>query len=472
MDELSSPIDVRPARHVHPLVWILVVGLLVRALLLVCFRNQPLTIWDEREYNELAVNLASQGQYVLYNQPNSSRPPLYPAVVAGIYKFCGLENYQAVRTFQMLTDLMTVAVLYLLGSEVYDRRIGLWAAGLYAVYPSAVGQAVLLLSETLFTFWLTLICLMIVRCLQKNSIAHLAMAGALIGLGTLTRSILWLFPPVLALYMLVAWRTSLGRRLAAVLAMLAFFAITIAPWSIRCTRLEKTFVAIDVMGGRNLMLGNYEHTPLDRSWDAISIEGEESWYRTLARETPGFRNLTQGQRDRLAMRHGLRFIVQHPWLTLERDVVKFFNFWQLERAMLAGMLHGNWGPLPRGVIFPLAALILGSYVLAMLSGLFGAASAPPDDWRVHGLLLVIIAFFCGLHTLIFAHSRYHLPLMPLILIYSASGLVNWRRIWQRRRTWTFWLAVGMIAVLVGGWVWETVAMDGPRIAEAVRALVH
>ena len=51
----------------------------------------------------------------------------------------------------------------------------------------------------------------------------------------------------------------------------------------------------------------------------------------------------QGQRDKAAMRRGFRFVFQNPLLTMKRDVVKFFNFWQLERIFIAGAARGYWG---------------------------------------------------------------------------------------------------------------------------------
>ena len=462
-DPGPAPGTAEPAKWLaHPLLWILVAGVVVRVLLLLWFQDLPLEVWDEREYNELAVNLATRGEFVLEGQASSMRPPLYPAVVAGVYKLCGAENYQAVRVLQALIGLATVAVVYLLGSEVYDRRVGAWAAGFFCFYPSMLGQANLLLSETLFTFWLVLICLVVVRFFRGNSIEHLVLSGVLIGLAALTRSVVWLLPPVLALYVVLVWRVGMLRRLTAALLMLLAFAITVAPWSIRSTQLEKTFVVIDVMGGRNLMMGNYDHTPTYRAWDAISVEGEKSWYRVLARENPDFRHLTQGQRDKLAMRYGLRYMATHPAQTLLRDVVKFFNFWQLERSLVAGMGQGLFGNPSVPVIVLLTALIFASYAAAMGSGVFGAVLAGPEDRRIHGFLLLLIAFVCGLHTLVFAHSRYHLPLMPLVLVFSAAGWINVREIWGRRATWPFWLAAGLCLLLIGGWTWEIAVVDFQR----------
>ncbi len=441
----------RPPR-VHPLVWILVGGAIVRGLLLLWFAGQPLRICDEREYNELAVHLVQQGEYVLDGQTSSMRPPLYPACVAALYTVCGTENYQAVRVVQAGIALATVLLVYLLGRELYDRRVGLW------------------LSETLFTFWLVAICLAVIRSMRQTSLGWLLAAGVLIGLAALTRSVLWLFPPLLAVYLLAAWPAAFRRRLLGAGLMIAASCATIAPWSIRCTRLEQTFVAIDVMGGRNLMMGNYEHTPLERMWDVINTPDDpkaeaKPWYRVLAGENPGFAQLTQGQRDKLAMRYGLGYMLAHPGQTAVRTVVRFFNFWQLERSLVAGMSQGWFGNLPLPAILALTAVVFSTYAAAMLAGIFAAVTWPPADWRKQLLLLLVIVHVCGVHMLVFAHSRYHLPLVPLVLVFSAAGLVHWRQIWAGRRTRRFRIAAALCLVLIGGWVWEIVAVDFQRFVK-------
>src|SRR5690606_37700273 len=147
---------------------------------------------------------------------------------------------------------------------------------------------------------------------------------------------------------------------------------TIAPWPYRNTTLQKTLTFIDVMGGRNVMMGNYEYTPLERSWATIDIaRGQQSWNPVLAAETPGYSQLTQGQIDKLAMKRGVRYFFAHPTVSLQRCVVKFFNFWQLERTIVAGASQGLFGQFTRLQLIALALVICGSYATAILSGIFG-----------------------------------------------------------------------------------------------------
>jgi hypothetical protein len=102
----------------------------------------------------------------------------------------------------------------------------------------------------------------------------------------------------------------------------------------------------------------------------------------------------------------------------------------------------------------------------MLAGVFGLVLAPPADRATHALLLVVILFICAVHTVVFGHSRYHLPIMPIVLLYAAAAIVQAREIWARRYQWSFRLAGLLVAVLVLAWSWEILVVDGTRFRDA------
>lgn len=445
----------------HPLVWILLAGMIVRLGLWMVWAEAPVRVVDAQDYNHLALGLLERGEFVdQHGRLTSLRPPLYPAMIAAIYRVFGSENYAAVRAVQSLLSLLTVVCVYILGREVYSRRVGLWAAAGVCFYPSLLGFNNLLLSETVFTLFVVAITLAVVLAVRRESVGLLALAGVLIGLGALVRSILWLFGPLLSVYLFVVWRGGRRRRFLVAAVPLALFAIALAPWSYRNTKLHDTFTVVDVMGGRNAMMGNYEHTPLERSWATISIvKGENEWHRVLAKETPHYSELTQGQIDKAAMRHGMKFALSHPGLTIKRDLVRFFNFWQLERTLVAGGVKGTFGDVPKMLLLPAAVLICGSYAAVMFAAIFGLFFRTPDDRRLHGLLVMTVVFPCVIHSLIFAHSRYHLPIVPVLMLYAVAAALNWKVIWSQRRTKRFVLAASLCVVLVLGWLRELIFVD-------------
>lgn len=439
---------------------ILACGLVIRLILWWGAKDQALPISDERDYNTLAINLVRHGEFGFSEGVLTSlRPPLYPAMVAGIYWLFGEENYQAVRLVQVALSLATTLLVYFLGCRVYSSRVGLLAAGLYTFYPSLLGYNNLILTETLFTFLLLAFCALLLSGVEKKSFTVLALAGLALGLATLTRSILWLFPPFLAIFLLFAWQERFLRRLTAAGIVTLAFCATIAPWTIRNTVLQKTFITIDVMGGRNFMLGNYQYTPLYRSWDAIALTGEKSWISEVLQNNPSGENLTQGQIDKLAMRQGIKFAMANPGLTSQRTLVKFFDFWGLERELIAGAAQGIFGSITKPFLVVMAFAIVGCYVLAIFAGIFGAILTPPSEKRWLVYFLLITGFICGVHTVVFGHSRYHLPLMPIVLLFAANALINLPAIFRQRGSLAFWGCCGLCSILLAGWVWMFLAVD-------------
>ena len=110
----------------------------------------------------------------------------------------------------------------------------------------------------------------------------------------------------------------------------------------------------------------------------------------------------------------------------------------------------------------LALLIAGSYAAAMFAGLFGGILVPPANWRIHILLLLVIAYVCGMHTIVFGHSRYHLPLMPIVFVYAAAAIAHAGVIWRQRRSIQFFLASALCVLLLASWGWELIWVDPQR----------
>jgi hypothetical protein len=252
--------------------------------------------------------------------------------------------------------------------------------------------------------------------------------------------------------------------------MLSVFAATLAPWAWRNTKLEQTFITVDSMGGRNVLMGNYRYTPLFRSWDAISLRGERAWTYDLRAGFPPSDWRTPGLLDKLALREGMRFIREHPGLTMKRDAVKFCQFWGLERELVAAASRDYYGPLPSVTLVLVTLAIFASYAAVALTGVFGvvmAPSAPSADRRFRRLVLLVILFIWAIHTVVFAHSRYHLPAVVLLLPFSAAAVSDAREIWRRRGTPAWWCACATSCLLVLIWTLEIFVLDRARFSTLV-----
>src|SRR4051794_18670913 len=67
----------RPNGHRTLLLAIFVVGVVVRLSLWLYFRNEPISIWDEQDYNTLATNIVQHGEFTFVpgDTASSMRPP-------------------------------------------------------------------------------------------------------------------------------------------------------------------------------------------------------------------------------------------------------------------------------------------------------------------------------------------------------------------------------------------------------------
>jgi hypothetical protein len=113
----------------------------------------------------------------------------------------------------------------------------------------------------------------------------------------------------------------------------------------------------------------------------------------------------------------------NPGVTARRSVIKFADFWGLEREFMAGIKGGLFSPPEWFGIAGSIAIVL-AYVLVVTIGAAGLWLAPPDDWKANVVALLPVAVIVAAHTIVFGHSRYHVPLMPILGVYGAAMIAG------------------------------------------------
>lgn len=439
---------------------ILLFALAIRLLVVCACGGAAPVIEDAKDYDRLAVSLLETGRYATPSGELSSlRPPLYPALVAAIYRCFGPRNYLAVYFAQAFMSCGVVYFTFKIGEAAYDRNIGLIAAVAFALYPSLIAFNCLLLTEVLFTLFFSGAVYFSLQLLDKPGAKSAIALGLCLGLGALTRSVLLPCGLLVAAYIALFAKASFVDRLRFTTLALAVLVAVLAPWTVRNSIAQKTFTVVDVMGGRNVMMGNYEFTPLERSWATIGdVTGDKSWISVLLKHEERKGKLTQGELDKKAMKYGVKFFISHPKLSAVRLVVRFFNFWQLDRTIVAGLRQGIFGETSRMVVLASMGLFCGGYAILFLSGVAGSIVSPPTSAK-HGLLLLWLAVPCLVHTLAFAHSRYHKPLMPIVCVFAAAFCQLLISRGPRPSRVRLGFAAFALLVFILGWLREVLLVD-------------
>jgi 4-amino-4-deoxy-L-arabinose transferase-like glycosyltransferase len=119
-------------------------------------------------------------------------PPLYPALVS-LLALLGsvtglLSDYEiAGRLVSALFGALLVAPAYWLGEKVYGRKVALYTAVLIAFYPALVDSSTRVLTESTFTFIVTVFFVVSLAAFDTHRLTFFLGAGALLGAGYLMR---------------------------------------------------------------------------------------------------------------------------------------------------------------------------------------------------------------------------------------------------------------------------------------------
>ena len=445
----------------------MVAGLAIRVAIISQTAGLGATITDEQHYVAIASNILERQTFAgADGQPTSIRPPLYPALVALVWSVTSAGDLQAVRYLQVALSAITVGLVFLIGRLAFSRPAAAVASAIVWLYPSLIFFNVTILTETLYTLLLTLFLVLGVRLVQKPTTLVAIGCGLALGLATLTRSVLWPLPLVLCPLLALAIPGTWKQRLAVPFLVFLAFSLTILPWAVRNTRLQGVTTIVDTMGGINLRMGNYEHTPDDRMWDAVSLRGNRNWVYGIDADFD--HAPTEGEKDKWAQRRAVAYMLAHPATTARRAAIKFGDFWGIEREFVAGVQGGLFAP-PSWFVWIAAGLTALSCVLLMLTGAAGVWLAPVK-WREHLLLLLPVLAITAAHTIVFGHSRYHIPLVPVLALYAAAlvtprltGSVTLRSLANRAGVAARLGAAVTTVLLLGIWGRELLFVEGPRL---------
>jgi hypothetical protein len=425
---------------------ILVGGLVVGALALrlgVMWLVAPSPpIADEAEYLYRSTSLAA-GREVIGPE---IRPPGSIWYYVAFHRLLD-PGMDAVRLANVLAGVVGIALVYLLGSRLFDRRAGVVAAAVAAVYPNLVFYSVSAWNETLYVA-LTLGGLLL---LTRRLPWAVAAAGLLWGLAALTREV-----GVLLLLVGAGWLarpTRDTRRWTSAAVFLAVFLATLLPWTIRLNRVDAPFALVARTTYLNLFLGNAPRDP-EGTGDAGRPAG--SVFRRQ-REYLSF-GTTPAEREEVAKRLAIEAIEDRlPAWPFEKTVEMLPNLLTPNSLPAARLWArpdedgwaGRWAYhlVTDGTAFPrdtLGRACVAAWIVVALAGVGGwVLAAGRPGW---GLVAAFLAAHIVPTIIAFASSRFRIPLVPILIVGGAFLVGEGRRVWReaspRRRA----FAAGSVAL--------------------------
>jgi hypothetical protein len=348
--------------------------------------------------------------YMQHTGPTAWLPPIYPLLLAGVFKLFGVYTLLSgwvVLAINCVLSASTAMATWEIGARVANRRVGLWAGWLFALYPAFMQYAVKWIWEmTLTTFLFSWVFVLTLRMRSLGdedgkksnpTIAQWILFGLIWAAIGLTNSTLLAFLPFAGIWILLpTWRQPRALT-GAILAGIVFLA-AIAPWTIRNTRVFHTFIPLRGNFGAEMYLGNGPGSSgLLMGFDHPFLAPDQ--LHLYAR---------MGEVKYVAMRYALArdYIHQHPMHFVSNIAKRTYFFW-------ASVPH----PWDHGFLDEFGRTL--NFCFLSLCGLMGLGLAMyrklPAAWLFFwAFLLLPIPYY-----LVTVHARFRHPLEPLICVLGA-----------------------------------------------------
>jgi 4-amino-4-deoxy-L-arabinose transferase-like glycosyltransferase len=354
---------------------------------------------DEVGYVTLAGHLVHDRSFTdYYGVPTSYRTPGLPLLLTLPIGLAGL-NPVVGRIFMCLIGSLLIPACYLLGrASTGSEKIAWTAAALAAFFPTWVFLSSSLGSDIPAAILVTLMAWMLIEGRQR-SVLWMVGAGILWGAATLVRPVVLVYAPGICLWLWMALPER-KRRLAALLAVVIPYACLLAPWTVRNTRVNGTFVLVSTQGGSELYKSNNPEAT------GIVALDEAHFHEALEQRYPKERYPNEAVRSSLFQADGVDFIRHNPRRFAELCVIRLIQLWKVYSPRV---------PLLESVV------VVASFGIALP---FFLIQMVRRGWQRGPDMLVLFLVIChtAVHTVFTSAIRYRVPIEPLVIIAAVQGL--------------------------------------------------
>jgi hypothetical protein len=312
-----------------------------------------------------------------------------------------------VSVFQALLGAAIVGLTWRLSCETLGPKVAALAAWLTALWPLLVEFTTIYASELLFIA-LVLTALNLWICRRLPFAVRMIFWGACIAAATYVRPTAL---PVLFIFLAAQWLVDRDWRalmMGGVLSSLTA-ALLFAPWSYRSIVLFDRFSVVSANGGVNLWMGNNP--------------GSTGGYMEL----PDRPFANEVDRDHYYGHEAMKYIFSNPVAYARLSVNRAMMAYSRETIGIVWNETGLSSKFGQSSLKMLKRISTAYWWIMMTLGFVGAVLIIRR--RLASLtwpLLLSAGYFAVFPVLTVAMDRYHVPIDPMLAIFAAYALLNWR----------------------------------------------
>ena len=337
--------------------------------------------------------------------------PIYPYLVAGVFKVWGIYSVMSHIIIEVLNCAFTALIIipiHAVAKRTFGGGVATGAAWTWVVLPTALFFPITWVWDTsLAALFFTLIFWATLALRETRGVLPWAGYGALWVVGGLVNpSILSLFPFFLGWLLWKARNESASWAKRGAVALL-LFSIGLVPWTIRNYRVFGKFIVLRSNFGLELWLGNNPNvTDTMSQWAHPNDNPQEAEkYKRMGE----IAYMAEKQHEAFA------FMRTHPRETLYFMFHRFANNWLATTDTPKD--YWTYGGL-RSKAFLIQNSLLSLFCL--LGALFVYRARHPDAVPYALVLLIFPLVFYMTHSSL----RYRFPMDPIMVVLAASGLAH------------------------------------------------
>ena len=382
--------------------------------------------------------------------PEIVRTPGYPLMMTGVFRLFG-ENYTAIILLQIALSVMTLVLVYRLGSILWNTQVAILGVLLLSLDIPTVIVTQRLLTETLFTCIILLgILLLILSAGTPRYALFLAgTAGLCFGFATLIRPVAYYMPIPIVLGGIVMYRKSRRISWTRIFCycglLLLPYILLVGGWQYRNYRLTGK-AEFSYIQGANFLFYRCAGIIAERDGISAAEARHQLGFRRYADVHPETTDWSIAQLDTRWKQEGAALIRQHPQIFLKsqfkgmltmligpgeqslleyidgnsasggplRDLFrlsfqKYLQTWVIERTGDVAMIGFSVGHL------------LLIYACLPIS-LWAILRTRDQSWAFHLVIWLVMLYFVAVSAGPGAYSRFRIPIMPFFSLYAGHGI--------------------------------------------------
>jgi len=397
---------------------VLTLAFAIRLCWILIFHPNPVS--DFAFYFRGAESIARGYGYAKYGGFLTAYFPIgYPLFLAMLFWVFGVSVTVA-QTANLILSVASLVLLYWIARDLFKSELaGRLSLLFLAIYPDNIAYTSLVGVEIFHLFLLFLGVTLLLPYISIKGAVHpgrLLTAGLVFGFTTLVKAQTLLLPAfLLLLFPQFSWEgRNLFNRLKRVAILYIALIGVLIPWMVRNYGLYHDIV-LSNNDGLNLYIGNGPEA--NGTWVAIP------WINI------GNNTLDEYKINQIARREAIDYIKTHPLQTLTLMPKKLIALFDYGNGVYWNIMGtGNELIFARDVLRLLdrlnAIYEFVVFVFLIASLLFGCCKrlrlGKGHGWPLLGI--VIVLYFIGIYFVYYGAARYHFPIIPWMIMYSAALL--------------------------------------------------